>query len=146
MYSTWKIALLSAWAGPSWISWPSRDRSASWASMIRILRSLLVAGPVRLADQGRVAALEEEPGPLERLPGQLELGQLGLVRARSTVQVVDVAAQRPPPRVVRTGLGGDRPPPSSSPSGAVRGRVSRGSRSGARGGRAAPATGPRASM
>ena len=31
MYSTWKIALLSAWAGPSWISWASRERSASWA-------------------------------------------------------------------------------------------------------------------
>ena len=36
MYSTWKIALDSAWAGPSWTSCASRARSASWASTIRI--------------------------------------------------------------------------------------------------------------
>ena len=36
MYSTWKIALVRAWAGPSWISWASRERSASWASTMRI--------------------------------------------------------------------------------------------------------------
>ena len=36
MNSTWKIALERAWAGPSWTSWASRARSASWASTIRI--------------------------------------------------------------------------------------------------------------
>ena len=39
MYSTWKIAFVSAWAGPSWISWASRARSASWASTMRIAMS-----------------------------------------------------------------------------------------------------------
>ena len=39
MYSTWKIAFDSACAGPSWISWASRRRSASCASMMRIWTS-----------------------------------------------------------------------------------------------------------
>ena len=61
MYSTWKIALDSAWAGPSWISWARRDRSASCASTIRISTSY---GPLEtrvLAHEARVAALEEQP-------------------------------------------------------------------------------------
>ena len=40
MYSTWKIAFDRAWAGPSWTSWASRERSASWASTIRIWTSV----------------------------------------------------------------------------------------------------------
>ena len=39
MYSTWKIAFDKTWAGPSWTSWASRDRSDSWASTIRICSS-----------------------------------------------------------------------------------------------------------
>ena len=71
----------SAWAGPSWISWASRDRSASWASTIRIWRSPLGRRAAGLVDQGRVATLEEEPRSLERPLGELQLGQLGLVLA-----------------------------------------------------------------
>ena len=44
MNSTWKIALDSAWAGPSWTSWARRDRSASCASTIRIWSSVGIAG------------------------------------------------------------------------------------------------------
>ena len=44
MYSTPKIALESACAGPSWISWARRVRSASRASTIRIWRSSASSG------------------------------------------------------------------------------------------------------
>ena len=80
MYSTWKIAFDRTWAGPSWTSWASRERSDSWASTIRIWTSVGEAlGGV--ADEAGVAALEEEPRRFEVAQRDLELGQLRLLLA-----------------------------------------------------------------
>ena len=107
MYSTWKIAFDSAWAGPSWISWASRDRSASCASTIRISTSNGRSGSSSLGDQARVAALEEQPAALEAAMGELEPGELRLVRRRRRARV----ARRP--------SGGVRSRASSAPASAA---------------------------
>ena len=67
-----------------------------------------VARGRRAADVGqqrRVAALEEQPRPLERALGELQLGQLGLVVAQIGGEGLDVAAEGPPAGVVGAGLG-----------------------------------------
>ena len=81
MYSTWKIALLSAWAGPSWISWASRARSASCASTIRIWMSPEVVGPPASVTSVTSPRSRKSHVRSSVLLGQLELGQLGLVAA-----------------------------------------------------------------
>ena len=87
MYSTWKIALDSAWAGPSWISWARRDRSASWASTMRIARSPSASRPLAVGDERGVAALQEQPRAREGPLGELEPGQLGPLRAELAAEV-----------------------------------------------------------
>ena len=144
MYSTWKIAFDSAWAGPSWISWARRERSASWASTIRIWMSLGVAGPPAVVDQRGVAALEEQPRALEVALGELELGQLGLVAA----ELARTAGRRRARSAPRRGRRPRRPRRRSAARSAsvgahpaARGDLARSSRSMRRARRAGPASG-----
>ena len=58
-----------------------------------------------LGDERGVAALEEQPGALERALGELQLVELGLVVAKVSGQVLDVAAEGATPGIVRSGLG-----------------------------------------
>ena len=101
--------------------------------------------PADLGQQRRVAALEEEPRPLEGPLGELELGQLGLALAEVRGERVDVAAQRPSAGVVGAGLGrvGGTVHRGRRRSGRAGRRSGRGPRRRAR--RAAPASRPSAS-
>ena len=104
MYSTWKIAFDRAWAGPSWISWASRDRSASWASTMRIRMSEASGAVARLRHERSVATAQEEPGAFHGLDGQLQPGELRLVLADLGGQRLDLGVQDAPAGVVDAGL------------------------------------------
>ena len=96
MNSTWKIALDSACAGPSWTSWASRARSASCASTIRIWSSVEHRRQRGLRHQRRVAALQEQPRALEVADRELQARELRLVAAQLA------AGPRHPPRIIRS--------------------------------------------
>ena len=100
MNSTWKIAFERLWAGPSWISWASRDRSASSDSTIRIAMSAFVAGASGFGEHRLAAALEEAPRPLEGAQGEVDAAELGLVVGQLPDEPVDLLAQDPRPPLV----------------------------------------------
>ena len=85
-----------AWAGPSWISWASRDRSASWASTIRIATSASVAGGVRSANIGS-SPRSRKRRDRSKVRSARSSGQLGLVVGRAPDEPVDLLAQGPRP-------------------------------------------------
>ena len=95
MYSTWKTAFERAWAGPSWISWASRERSASWASTIRISRS--IGGRPSGSPAMRLTSprSRKSQDALQAPMGELEPGQLGLVGADLGLEALDLGPQRP---------------------------------------------------
>ncbi len=108
MYSTWKIELAER-LGRSVVDLLGE------AGALRLLglddAHLDVALGRRrtdLGDEGGVAALEEQPGPLEGPFRELQLGQLGLPLADVDREGLDVAAERPSPEVVGACLGGVR--------------------------------------
>ena len=109
MYSTWKIVLVNAWAGPSWISCASRDRSASCASTMRICE---VAGGGRAADVGQRASHRRARGRARCARASARRPRAWPARPggspRSIVRPSTSAAQGAPAGVVGTGFGGVR--------------------------------------
>jgi hypothetical protein len=92
MYSTWKIAFDRTWAGPSWTSWASRDRSDSWASTIRIWTS--VAQAAVSATRLESPRSRKTHVDFEVLQRDLELGQLGLLPPSSSPSASTSAPER----------------------------------------------------
>ena len=110
MYSTWKIAFDSTWAGPSWISWARRERSDSWASTIRIWSS--VGRPSATAMSRLESPRSRKSHVLSRLrSASSELGELRLVAAERVAEVGDFRSEGPDPIVL-----GAAPPPHRRPS------------------------------
>ena len=106
MNSTWKMAFDSAWAGPSWTSCASRAALGFLGLHDPHLQLGGHRRHGRLRDQGRIAALEEQPGRLEVPDRQLEAGQLALVEAQLLAGPFDVAAHGAQLEVRGADLGG----------------------------------------
>ena len=105
MYSTWKIVLLER-LRRAVVDLLGEARALGLLGLDDA--HLVVARGRRSADlgqQGRVAAFEEEPRPLERPLGELQPGELGLTVADVSGECLDVAAQRASSGIVGAGLG-----------------------------------------
>ena len=87
---------VSAWAGPSWISWARRERSAS-CGLDDPHRHVARSSRARPPGTSSVSSPRSRKSHVRSSVrcGELELGQLGLVVAELDDQPVDIALQRP---------------------------------------------------